>query len=419
MRKTSITLVVALASLVPGGAMGDGMVPAPGKAPTNQRPATPSAAAEKAAASGQRVTQADLQPDAPDQYTVQKGDTLWGLAGRFLKDPWRWPQIWQMNQDRIKDPHLIYPGDVIRLDRTGEFPTLALGSGAGGSAEAMANVVKLEPRVRIEPLQSAIPSIPGSVLGPFLSQPMVVEEGVLDTAPSILATQESRVIVGVGDTAYADRIGTNDGVNFQVFRAGTALRDPDTNELLGYEAKYVGDARVRRYGNPTTVEITKAREEINRGDRLLPAREVVFPTYVPRAPERPVLGSIMSVDGGVSELGQFQIVTLNRGAREGLAVGHVLASYHRGQVVGTGGSFMETPRWMRDLGFGRNPVVPEPSAQVSDDPKAGVAHTGGTIKLPDERNGLIFVFRVFEKMSYGLVMRSTRPIYVGDFVQNP
>jgi hypothetical protein len=420
MRKTSITLVVALASLVPAGAMGDGMVPAPGKTPTNQAPASPSAAAEKAAASGQRVTQADLQPDAPDQYTVQKGDTLWGLAGRFLKDPWRWPQIWQMNQDRIKDPHLIYPGDVIRLDRSGEFPTLALGgSGAGGSAEAAANVVKLEPRVRIESLQSAIPSIPGSVLGPFLSQPLVVDEGVLDTAPSILATQESRVIVGVGDTAYADRIGTNDGINFQVFRAGSALRDPDTNELLGYEAKYVGDARVRRYGHPTTVEITKAREEINRGDRLLPAREVTFPTYVPRAPERRVVGSIMSVDGGVSELGQFQIVTLNRGAREGLAVGHVLASYHRGQEVGTSVGTFETPRWMRNLGFGRNPVVPEPSVTVSDDPKAGIAHAGGTIRLPDERNGLIFVFRVFEKMSYGLVMRSTRPIYVGDIVQNP
>ena len=240
MRKTSITLVVALASLVPAGAVADGMVSAPGKSPANQAPAAPSAAAEKAAAGGQRVTQADLAPDAPDQYTVQKGDTLWGLSGRFLKDPWKWPQIWQMNQDRISNPHLIYPGDVIRLDRSGQYPTLGIG-GAGGasggtSAEAAANVVVLQPRVRVEPLAMAIPSIPGSALGPFLSQPLVIDESVLNVSPSILATQESRVIVGVGDTAYADRIGANDGVNFQVFRPGTPLHDPDTNELLGFEA---------------------------------------------------------------------------------------------------------------------------------------------------------------------------------------
>ena len=425
MRKTIITLVVALASLVPGGAVADGMVPAPGKSPTNQRPAAPSAAAEKAAAGAQRVTQADLQPDAPDQYTVQKGDTLWGIAGRFLKDPWRWPQIWQMNQDQIKDPHRIYPGDVIRLDRSGQYPSLGMG-GAGGSgggqADAAGNVVVLNPRVRVEPLASAIPSIPGSVIGPFLSQPLVVEEGMLNTAPSILATQESRVIVGQGDTAYADRIGTNDGINFQVFRPGTPLRDPETNELLGFEAKYVGDARVRRYGNPTTLEITKARQEINRGDKLMPARETAFPSYMPRAPERQVLGTIMSVDGGVSELGQYQIVTLNRGSREGLQVGHVLASYHRGATVGTAGEFMSTPRWLQNLGFGRNPVVPEPpvdSGAAGDRPTTGVAMTDSVIKLPDERNGLIFVFRVFEKMSYGLVMRATRPIYIGDVVRNP
>ena len=425
MRKTSITLVVALASLVPAAAVADGMVPAPGKAPANQTPASPSAAAEKAAAGGQRVTQADLQPDAPSQYTVQKGDTLWGLAGRFLKDPWKWPQIWQMNQDQIKNPHLIYPGDIIRLDRSGEYPTLGLG-GAGGSggssADAAANVVVLNPRVRIESLATAIPSIPGSAIGPFLSQPLVVDESVLGMAPSILATQESRVIVGVGDTAYADRIGTNDGVNFQVFRPGTPLHDPETNELLGFEAKYVGDARVRRYGNPTTLEITKAREEINRGDKLMPAREAAYPTYMPRAPDKPIVGTIMSVDGGVSELGQYQIVTLNRGMRDGLQVGHVLASYHRGEQVGTGpDDFFNTPRWLRNLGFGRNPVVPEPAYETKpgDAPPATGATAPGVITLPDERNGLVFVFRVFEKMSYGLVMKATRPIYVGDVIRNP
>jgi LysM domain len=431
MRKTIITLVVALASLVPGGILADGM---------------PSSAEKSAGKAGKgggeaatRVTQADLAEDAPSEYTVVKGDTLWGISGRFLKDPWKWPLIWQMNQEQIKNPHLIYPGDIVRLDREALRLSLAsggaggmagdMGGGASGgtSAEAAANVVKLDPRVRIEPLQAAIPSIPGTVIGPFLSQPLIVEANGLDSAPAILATEESRVIVGAGDTAYADRIGTSDGVNWQVFRPGTPLRDPDTNEILGYEAKYVGDARVRRFGNPTTLEITRTRQEVNRGDRLAPARESAYPTYVPHAPDKPIKGSIMSVEGGVSEFGQFQIITINRGARDGVEVGHVLASYHRGALIGSAGrtsDFFSGSRLFGGADIKPVPVVPDPP-NVAPPPAAepgkvvGVAHTSGALKLPDERNGLIFVFRVFDKMSYALVMRSTRPIYIGDVVQTP
>ncbi len=410
MRKTIITLVVALASLVPVGVFGDGMPPSAAKQPE-----------KKASSDSTKVTQADLQPDAPDQYTVVKGDTLWGIAGRFLKDPYKWPQIWQMNQDQIKNPHRIYPGDVIRLDRSG--PSLSL---AGGQAEAAANLVKVEPRVRVEPLQAAIPTIPGNAIGPFLSQPLVIEEGGLDNSPTILATAESRVIVGAGDTAYADRIGSSDGINWQVFRPGAALRDPDSGEILGYEAKYLGDARVRRYGHPTTLEITKARQEINRGDRLAPARETSFPSYTPRAPEKLIQGSIVSVDGGVSELGQYQIVALNRGARDGLQVGHVLASYHRGATVDTSGrtrGFLETKAGgglFGEMEIKPVPVVPDPPMPPAPkDDKVGVAAAGTTLKLPDERNGLVFVFRVFEKMSYAMVMSATRPIYVGDVVRTP
>ena len=424
MRKTIITLVVALASLVPGGGLADGMPSSSEKTAGKEGSATPT-----------RVTQADLAADAPSEYTVVKGDTLWGISGRFLKDPWKWPLIWQMNQEQIKNPHLIYPGDIIRLDR--EALKLSLASGGGGeggmaggasggsSAEAMANVIKLDPRIRIEPLQSAIPSIPGSVIGPFLSQPLIVEVGGLDSAPAILATEESRVIVGAGDTAYADRIGTNDGVNWQLFRPGVALRDPESGEILGYEAKYVGDARVRRFGNPTTLEILKSRQEINRGDRLVPARETAFPTYVPRAPDKPIKGAIMSVDGGVSEFGQFQVITINRGARDGVEVGHVLASYRRGAVIGSSG---RTADFFSARAFGGAdikpvPVVPDPPgapAPAAEPGKVvGVAQASGPLKLPDERNGLVFVFRVFDKMSYALVMRSTRPIYLGDVVQTP
>jgi hypothetical protein len=415
MRKTIISLVVAVASLVPVGVLADGMPPEAQKATSRSGEAP-----------AERVTQRDLQADAPDQYTVVKGDTLWGIAGRFLKDPWKWPQIWNMNRDQIKDPHWIYPGDAIRLDRTGEFPQLGLdrtgGAGAGGPsgagpADAESNVVKLEPRIRVEPLQSAITSIPGSAIGPFLTRPLVIEAGELDGAPTILATQESRVIVSEGETAYADRIGTNDGVNWQVYRPGGALRDPETGELLGYEAKYLGDARVRRYGNPTTIDITKSRQEINRGDRLAPAREATFPNYIPRSPGKPLKGTIMSVDGGVSEVGQFQIVTLNRGARDGLEVGHVLATYRRGEYVSSSShasAVWDSPSWFRGgwfRGWFRGDTQPSPvGAELRD---------SGPMRLPDERNGLIFVFRVFEKMSYAMVMRITRPIYVGDMVQTP
>ncbi|MEP7069312.1 MAG: LysM peptidoglycan-binding domain-containing protein [Usitatibacter sp.] len=382
---------------------------------------------------------ADLAADAPNEYTVVKGDTLWGISGRFLKDPWKWPQIWEMNRDQIKNPHWIYPGNVIRLDRSGAYPRLTMGGdGSGGTqADAASNVIKLDPRIRVEPLEAAVPSIPGSAIGPFLSQPLIVEAGGLDGAPTILATEESRVIVAQGDLAYADRIGSNDGVNWQVFRPGAILRDPDTGEILGHEAKYLGDARVRRFGNPTTLEITKARQEINRGDRLAPAREVSFPSYIPRAPDKPIKGTIMSVDGGVSELGQYQIITINRGGRDGVEVGHVLASYRRGQVVThRGAQELESPKWFSGWNWGSwswpewtwgggetkpMPVVPAPPAQqqAADMQRAGAPLSGRELRLPDERNGLIFVFRVFEKLSYAIVLKATRPIYIGDVVQTP
>jgi hypothetical protein len=421
MRNVIIALVVAGASLVPTAvwANGDGMPPDAKREKAEARP--------KGDAS--KVSMSDLAADAPDAYTVVKGDTLWGIAGRFLKDPWKWPQIWQMNRDQIKDPHWIYPGDVVRLDKSGASPSLALypggagGPGGGGpsggtAADAERNQFRLQPRIRVEPLTAAVPSIPGNAIGPFLTQPLVVEAGDLDIAPTILATEESRVVVGAGNLAYVDRIGEKDAINWQVFRPGEALRDPETNEVLGYEAKYVGDARVKRYGNPTTIEVTKARQEINRGDRLAPARETSFPSYVPHAPDKPIKGAIMSVDGGVAEFGQFSIITINRGSRDGVELGHVLAVWRRGDVVSPSGksvSALDTTLW----GWMKRQYYKMSAGEKSEAATATGEALTGAVKLPDERNGLVFVFRVFEKMSYAMVMKSSKPVYLGDVVQTP
>ena len=406
MRKAIISLVAAVASLVPVCALAED---------------APAAQDKGGAATEQHVTQADLQATAPTDYTVVKGDTLWGISARFLKDPWKWPQIWQMNRDEIKNPHWIYPGDIVHLDRGGAYPHLSLQ--AGGAEAAASNVVKLEPHVRIESLRTAIPSIPGSAIGPFLTQPLVVEENGLEAAPRIVGTQEGRVAVSAGETAYADRIGADAGVNWQVFRPGVALHDPVTGEILGYEAKYLGDARVSRFGNPTTLQIIKSAEEISPGDRLVPARESSFPNYMPHAPDKMIEGEIMSVEGGVAEIGQYQVVTINRGIRDGLEVGHVLASYHRGALLNSGGhdtsGFFDTGNWFKSAEIKPAYIVPPAEVEDKAHEKSGATLRGGPIKLPDERNGLLFVFRVFNKMSYAMVMKATQPIYIGDIVRTP
>ena len=395
MRKLIIALVVASASLVPGLA---------------------------AAQSTATTSVEDLQKDAPAEYTVVKGDTLWAISGRFLKEPWKWPQIWQMNREQIKNPHLIYPGDVIRLDKSGMTASLTLLPGGAGAAAG--NVVRLEPRTRVQSLASAVPSIPGTAIGPFLSQPLVVDAGALDLVPRIVATEEERVIVGAGNTAYVNGLKSGDPVNWQIFRPGSALTDPDTGEVLGFEAHYLGDAKVKRFGAPSTIEITRARQEINQGDRLMPSREVSFPTYVPRAPDKPIKGTILAVQGSVRDISQYSIVAINRGSRDGIEVGNVLATYRKGAKV-TRGSVARPPVFgdllgLKDVEITPNPVVPDPPLPPSTDAEAKpVVDSAAPVTLPDERSGLLFVFRTFEKVSYAMIMKTVRPIAVGDTVQTP
>jgi len=352
-----------------------------------------------------------LKPDAPDRYVVVPGDTLWGISERYTESPWRWPELWNMNKEQIQNPHLIYPGYVILLDRAkgtlsiaqpgtqpGAQPSAQPGAQPGARQEAAPGTgaqpsgsVKLSPRVRAEALPpEEIPSIPASVIEPFLTRPLVIEPDGLDKAPTIVATQANSVLLSAGNTAYVRGIAGSVEENWYVYRLGKPLVDPDTNQTLAYEAIYLGTARVTRAGDPATVVLTSAVQEVGPGDKLVAANVVRPLNYAPHPPSAFLKGRVMSIYGGldkVGEAGPLSVITINRGRADGLEVGHVLALY------ALGGTVRDTskPRGARDA----------------------------YIKLPDERSGLSFVFRVFERVSYALVMNITRPVTPLDVVQTP
>lgn len=366
----------------------------------------------------------DLKEDAPDRYTVVRGDTLWGISGRFLKDVWRWPDVWRMNQEQIRNPHLIYPGDVIVLDRTGADVQLRLlRRGEEKPGEPARDAVKLSPRIRSEPLAKAIPSIPPSAIEPFLSRPLVVSQNELDSAPSIIATEENRLAIGANSVAYAEGLTKDKGEVWQVFRRGDALIDPETREILGYEATYLGVAQVRTFGDPSTLEITNSVQEMYVGDRLLPAskEQPVF-AYVPRAPGKPVRGRIVSTYGNLGETGPTGIVALSKGSQDGLEVGHVLAIYRNQSTARyelrmsplygrQGFSLSDSPRT-----YYSEPVTPRDGSIYS---RGKPIRPEDIAKLPDERYGLVMVFRTFDRAAFGLVMQASRPVAVADHVVNP
>lgn len=340
----------------------------------------------------------ELRPDRPQRYTVVKGDTLWDIAARFLKDPWRWPNIWNKN-DQVRNPHLIYPGDVlvlrfvdgqpvIGLEQTGAAPPPAPDSPAAppvvsGPTESDGRTVKLRPEVRRESLDAAIPTIKPDVIGPFLTQPLAVDDDQLREAGYVTVGLDSRVALGNLSEFYARRLGAKPADRYQVFRPGKALRHPETKELLAYEALYLGEARLLDGGDPAKLEVTSVKQEIVPTDRLMVApQEAPLPYYFPRAPEKQVNGRIISVINGVAEFGPGAVVGISLGKREGMAEGHVL-------------------RIMRHAGKHRDPV------------------TGERYKLPDEESGLLIVFRTFEKVSYGLIVNATRPVHILDAVRTP
>ena len=344
--------------------------------------------AQKVAQDG--VPLSELAPNAPDSYTVKTRDTLWDISKLFLKSPWRWPELWGMNLDQIRNPHLLYPGQVLVLDKTGGRARLRMGQAVGTGTD------KLSPRVRSSALGAdSLASIPFGLIEPFLNEAVIFQTNELQAAPRIVATQENRVILGRGDTAYV-RGELSAGSDYRIFREPKPLVDPTTKELRGYEAVYVGSAEYTRQGEtrvdaagkseivPATFTVTHVRTEAGVGDRLalVPARE--YTNYAPHAPQGVLEGQIVSLYGDALTAGQNQIVSLNRGTRDGMERGHVLALIHNGaRVVDT------------------------------TDPRKP------TIKLPDERHGLLFVFRVFDRMSYALILSVKEPVSPGDRFSQP
>lgn len=323
---------------------------------------------------GQTLETPQIRSDAPDQYIVVKGDTLWDISGKFFKDPWRWPYIWGMNKGAIKDPHWIYPGQTIAFDRA--HGTLSI-NGTPGTA----NIVKLSPEVRSEEsIQDAITSIPAGDIEPFLSRPLVVADELLASGPTLIGLQEERVIVGPGDMVYAKGLTEDLGKKWQVYRPGQTFIDPVTKEVLGHEAIYLGSVNVTKFADVSTVIVTDAKQEINVGDRLVAATAATAPNYLPRAPDSQINATVISIYGGVSQGGKNSVITLNKGARDGLENGHVLALFSKGRVI---------------------------------------KEDGKTLALPDIRYGLVFIFRVFDKVSYGLVMQADQPLQLLDKAATP
>ncbi|MFZ2219368.1 MAG: LysM domain-containing protein [Rhodoferax sp.] len=351
---------------------------------------------------------ADVSPSAPDEYTVKRGDTLWAISGLFLKQPWRWPELWGMNLQDIKNPHLIYPGQKLYLERVNGRASLRTRQSANG--EIPTETIRLSPRTRYESLaRDALPTLNSQFIEPFLAEPVIVDENGLNSAPRIVAAQEGRVLLTRGDRAYArgpsDAALVDDATKkqkaYRVFRDATPLKDPVTGEILGYEAQYVGKAVLARGEStqestnkegriqidivPATIDIIAAKEEMRVGDRLLPEPEPELLSYVPRAPSGSVEGRIVSVYGSaVANAAQNQVVVVNLGTRDGIESGHVMAILKDG-------------------------------ARLID--KTDPARTA--LKLPDERNGLLMVFRTFEKLSYALVLDITDGVKVGDRLTNP
>jgi hypothetical protein len=324
-----------------------------------------------------------LQTDHPSEYTVKRGDTLWDISSTFLREPWLWPEIWHINR-QIKNPHLIYPGDVIKLVYVNGEPRLVLASASGSTRSASNGTEKLLPRVRSTPIETVIPAIPLDAVRGFLDESRVLDKETLEKAPYVVAGNEKHVIIGVGDYFYARGDWSAPAPAYGVYRQGAPYVDPVTQEVLGYDAKELGMGKIITVTNDLAkTELVRSRQELRVNDRLLPTEErKVQPVFYPSAPDDDLKGQIIRVMSGVKNVAQYDVVVINQGIREGVEEGNVFAIYRKGESV-------------RDK------------------------NTKELLQLPSERAGLLMVFRTFDKVSYGLVLKATSSMAVLDEVRKP
>ena len=343
--------------------------------------------ADQGASAATSASEPLLQNPVPDRYVVKQGDTLWDISARFLRTPWRWPEVWGINKDAINNPHLIYPGDVVILDLSGATPRLRLDGTEDGGASRWTNpemqLSRLSPQMRSSDLaKMPIPTIPAKLIEPFLARTLIVDAAQVAAAPTIVAATDNRVAVSAGDTAYVTGLTDAAQPRWQVYRQGRVFQDPDSKEVLGFEAVYLGDADVQGSGSVSTMHIAKASQEITLGDKLAIAPPQNSAPFVPRAPDQEIKGKVIAgSDNSVYEMAPYSTIIINQGERNGLQTGHVLGLYHSEGTIPNG----------------RNKPIP----------------------LPEQRYGLVLVFRVFDKMAYGLVMSASRPVHVLDTVRNP
>jgi LysM repeat protein len=326
-----------------------------------------------------------LNPNAPDSYVVKRGDTLWAIARVFLRDPWFWPEIWQVNP-QVQNPHLIYPGDTLRLVYIEGRPTITLQRG---------DAARVLPRIRSQPLEGAVTTIPYETVAAFMSKPSVLAKEQIKDAPYVLATRDRHVVMANGDTLYARGFSApvELGTHYNVVRVGDALRDPDDNRIVGYDGIFTGAGHVTRGGDPTTLIITESARETEPGDKLFAGGVDVPLDFIPSPPKSKTNGRIMAVSNGVTVIGQYEVVVINRGSADGLAPGNVLAVFQAGEVI----------RDSANKGF------------LNEGSRLGAKK----VRLPDERTGTFMVFKTFDHLSYGLIMEATDVIRVADLVENP
>jgi hypothetical protein len=333
-----------------------------------------------------------LNPSHPERYVVQKGDTLWDISGLFLRDPWYWPEISYVNP-QVQNPHLIYPGDVLTLVYVDGQPQIRLERGVRRGDE------RLSPRIREEDLPEAIDTIPFEVISAFLSKGAVLTKDQIDRLPYVVAIRDGHLAGAAGNDLYV-RGDFDQDAGYSVVHIGEKLIDPEDNTVVGYEGIFVGEGTLRRGGDPGTLRLTKSRREALEGDRLLTLEFEIPLNFYPRAPEQETTGSIIHVVDGMTQIGQYQVVVLNRGDRDGLEPGHVLTVMRRGEeIVDRQGS-----RTYRDYTSRSN---------------ASPGLFGEKVQLPDEQAGTVMVFKTYERISYALVMEASEAINVLDGVVNP